>query len=294
MYLKSSYPPFLASEFPDGSESALFRILPVPLERSLSTGRGTRKAPSRILKASEQLEVFDGKSIPAEKGIRTLPPVSCRGSMELILNRIAEETEWIFSEGRIPVLLGGEHSISNGAFLAILRQIQKGAVPVGIVQIDARADLRDLYEGSPYSPACVMKRAVDLGFPIYQMGVRSLSPGEMDVRREKNIPYRDAPDLCSGTGVRDITLSPDFPDFVYLTIDAGGLDPSVIPGTGSPEAGGLGWYQILSLIDSIAARHRIIGFDLVELVPERGTDLSEHTAARLVYQIMGIIIRHMG
>jgi agmatinase len=295
MYLLKNYPPFLAAEFPKSGDSSLFHVLPVPLEReALSSLPGkTRKGPSAILKASGKLEVFDGKGIPAEVGIQTLPPVDCRGRIEDILNDIADQVEDIFEQEKIPVLLGGEHTLSNGAFLAILRQIEEGAVNVGIVQIDAHADLRERGEGTIYSRFCVMKRALDMGFPIYQMGVRSLSPGEMDLRKERNIPYRDASELCAGSGVKEITLSPDFPEYIYLTIDVDGLDPSVIPGTSYPEPGGLQWYQTLNLVESLAARYRIIGFDIVETAPGRDDTISAYAAARLTYQIMGIISRHI-
>jgi agmatinase len=138
-----------------------------------------------------------------------------------------------------------------------------------------------------------MKLAMDMGFPIYQMGVRSLSPGEMDLRKERNIPYRDAADLCAGSGVKEITLSPDFPDYIYLTLDVDGLDPSIMPGTANPEPGGLLWNQTLSLIESLAERYRIIGFDIVETAPAKGDRISAYTAARLTYQIIGIITRHI-
>ena len=143
--------------------------------------------PDKILEASQELEIFDGKSIPAESGIYTYPHVNCRGRKEEVLNRVADQVEKIFQMEKIPVLLGGDHSISNGAFLAILREIEKGSVNVGIVQIDAHADLKESDEGSLYTDSSVMKRALDMGFPIYQMGVRSLSPGEMDLRKERNI-----------------------------------------------------------------------------------------------------------
>ncbi len=283
MHHKKEYISFLASEFPQ-QETSLFHIVPVPME-----GNG----PELILEASHRLEVFDGKSIPAETGIYTHPPENCRGRKEEILNRVADRVEEIFQMERIPVLLGGDHSISNGAFLAILREIEKGSENVGIVQIDAHADLKESEEGSLYTDSSVMKRALDMGFPIYQMGVRSLSPGEMDLRKERNIPYRDASDLCSGNGVKEISLSPDFPEYIYLTIDADGLDPSVIPGTAYPEPGGLSWYQTLSLIGSLADRHRIIGFDIVGIAPGKDDQISAYTAAKLCYSVMGIIAREM-
>ena len=282
MHPKKNDTPFLASGFPQ-QEGSLFHLLPVPMESS---------GPDKILEASQELEIFDGKSIPAESGIYTYPHVNCRGRKEEVLNRVADQVEEIFQMEKIPVLLGGDHSISNGAFLAILREIEKGSVNVGIVQIDAHADLKESDEGSLYTDSSVMKRALDMGFPIYQMGVRSLSPGEMDLRKERNIPYRDASDLCSGNSTREVTLSPDFPDFIYLTIDMDALDPSIFPGTSHPEPGGLSWYQILSLISSLAERHNIIGFDIVGTEPDKHDRISAYTAAKLCYTVMGIIARN--
>jgi agmatinase len=292
MGFHKKYPPFLVSEYPDGDDSALFHILPVPLERSVSYGGGTGKGPSAILRASAQLEVFDGRSCPGDKGLMTHPPVQCGGPIKKVLERIAAATEKILIQGGIPVLLGGEHTLSGGAFQALRHRYGEGNSDIGIVQIDAHADLRDSYEGSRFSHACVMKRALDQDFPIYQLGIRSLSPEEIQLRKDRNIPYRDGEDLCSGTPVSAVNLPEGFPQDIYLTIDVDGLDPSIIPGTGTPEPGGLGWYQTLNLIDSIAGKHRIIGYDVVELAPTSGSIISEFTTARLVYQVMGIITRH--
>jgi len=293
MDMLKPYPSFLASEYRNGDESALFHVLPVPLERSVSYGGGTKRGPSAILKASSQLEVFDGWSTPGEEGIRTLPPVNCRGSVEKVLERISDATEGILARRSIPVLLGGEHTVSCGAFMALSRWYGNEAGKIGIIQIDAHGDLRDSYEGSKYSHACVMRRGVDRGFPIFQLGIRSLSPEEIELRQELSIPYRDGPELCSAPPVTEVSLPAEFPKEIYLTIDVDGLDPSVIPGTGTPEPGGLGWYQTLSLIESIASQRKIIGFDCVELAPQRGSSISEFTAARLVYQVMGIISRSL-
>lgn len=285
------YPAFLQSEFPKGGEDALFHLIPVPMERSVSYGGGTARGPSAILQASSQLEVYDGYGIPGEQGIRTLPPISCRGPVEGIFQRTAAAVEQILELGKIPILIGGEHSVTNGVFPALKNRSQKTGRPVGIVQIDAHGDLRDRYEGSLYSHACVMRRALDWGFPLFQLGVRSICPEEVELRRERDIPFQDAKELCSTVAIHTVQIPEGFPEEVYLTIDVDGLDPSVFPGTGTPEPGGLGWYQTLNLIDSLASQRKIIAFDLVELVPQKGTSVNEFSAARLIYQIMGILIR---
>lgn len=285
------FPPFLAAELPGNRDDALFHILPIPLGRG-ACARELERGPSSLLRASTRLEVFDGRGIPAEAGIFTHPPVDCRGRTEDVLNRIADRTEEIFLEERIPVLLGGDRGLSCGAFLAVLRRMEGGAEGVGILQIDAHANLKENGPDGFYSAASTMKRALEMGFPLYQVGVRSLSPGETDLRKEHDIPYRDAADLCSGAGVKEISLSPDFPEFLYLTIDLDALDPGVIPGTPLPEPGGLFWYQILGLIESLAERHRIVGFDITGLAPGEGDRISPYAAAQLAYRIMGILARY--
>lgn len=284
------YPGFLESEvgIMDPND-ALFHIIPAPYEKSVSYGTGTAQGPSAILRASQQLELFDGVDIPAECGIHTLAMIECEGTRDAALNHIRKTIEAVLDRNKIPVLLGGEHTVTVGA----LRALQHRYAPdkIGIVQFDAHADLRDTYEGSPLSHACVMHRALDMGFDIYQIGIRSLSYEEACLRREKGIGHLDARRIATA-GFPDPILPAGFPSTVYLTIDVDGLDPSVIAATGTPEPGGLNWYQMMYALETIVAHHEVVGFDVVELAPIPGLHAADYAAARLIYNTMGIIRRH--
>jgi agmatinase len=290
--IRKKYPPFLASEIENTPrEKALFHILSAPMEKTVSYGGGASRGPGAILRASAQLEVWDGYSIPAEEGIYTHRPLQCRGSQERALERISAEVYKSCSSGAIPVLLGGEHTVTVGAFDALRRQSsESGSELPGIVQLDAHADLRESYEGSIYSHACAMKRGVDMGFKLFQLGVRSMSPPEVELRKEINIGHLDAADLHK-SDLNYFSLPEDFPQEIYLTIDIDGFDPAVFPETGTPEPGGVMWPQFFTVLNRIAEQRKIIGFDVVELAPPRKAANSPFAAARLVYDVMGIIQR---
>ena len=282
------YPVFLGSEFDHPApQDALFHILPVPWEASVSYGGGTAQGPAAILQASWQLESWDGHGNPSAKGIYTHPPVDCAGEAETVVERIAAATRDIVAAGKFPIALGGEHSVTYGVIKGLL---DAGIEDFGVVQIDAHADLREAYEGKPYSHASVMKRIVDCDIPLFQLGVRALCEEEQHIREHKSVHYLDAEQLVPGN-ITDITLPEDFPEQVFFTVDVDGLDPSVFPATGTPVPGGLGWYQTLSLFESVARQRRIIGFDLMEFAPIANFHAYEFSAALLAYKLMGIIAR---
>lgn len=264
-------------------ENSKFHIIPVPYEQTVSYGGGTAFGPAKILEASVQLELFDGKGNPSKKGIFTKPPV-IEETPEKLFESIDKSITEILKLGKIPVILGGEHSVSIGAFKSLLKNKKK----FGIVQIDAHGDLRDSFEGSKYSHACVMKRAIDLGIDIFQIGVRSLSLPEVELRKELGIKYIDAAQLYKN-GIPKKILPHDFPEEIYLTIDVDGLDPSIIPATGTPEPGGLSWYDTIEILEKITKERKVTGFDVVELAPIPNLHYPEFTCARLIYQLMGMI-----
>jgi len=278
---------FLASEVPPRpAKQCLFHVIPVPLEATVSYGGGTAAGPEAILTASDQLELFDGKGTPGLKGIFTHPPVDCNGSPETILRRIANTTLTALENGAIPVLLGGEHSLTYGALLALKEHCRE---PLGVIQFDAHADLRDSYEGSRWSHACVMRRAVaDLGLPLVQIGNRSYCLEERDARITHAVTTWDAPWLARNP-LPESLLPPDFPSRVFLTFDVDGLDPSVIAETGTPVPGGLGWYQALDLAALALRGRQLVGFDVVELAPRPDRHASDFAAASLVYALMGLL-----
>jgi len=283
------YPIFLGSELTQPlPQQARFHLLPVPLEASVSYGGGTAQGPAAILDASWQLELWDGESNPADRGIYTHTPVDVSGEPHQVIERIAAATRKILSCQGLPVALGGEHTATLGLIKGLLAA---GITDLGVVQIDAHADLRDAYEGNPYSHASVMKRILDLGVPVFQLGVRALCEEELATRKKANIRYLDAQTLVTGN-IHSVTLPEDFPRHLFFTLDIDGIDPSVFPATGTPVPGGLGWYQTLALFESVVRQRNLVGFDLMEFAPIDGFHAYQFSAALLVYKMMGIVERH--
>ena len=291
--IESITPAFLASEFPPAApEKALFHIIPAPLERSVSYGSGCALGPAAILEASQQLEAWDGSSLPGELGIFTAPAVDCRGTMEQSIAAIADSARTVLRHKALPVLLGGEHS----ATLGVLQALAEKHGSFGLVHIDAHADLRPSYQGSIFSHASIMHRAVaDLGLRLAQFGVRDLCLEEVQIRKQFGVHFCDAPQLVPALMRQELPaqlLPQDFPERVYLSFDVDGLDPSLVPATGTPVPGGLDWYGALAIVRACLTNRTVLGFDLVELAPLPGLHSSNYTSARLVYHIMGIIARH--
>ncbi len=282
-------PRFLETEIPDlAPEQARFHVLPVPYEKTVSYGRGTAHGPAAILEASAQLERWDGASDPGADGIFTWPPVDCSGPDAQVIDTIAAAVARILTLGKTPVVLGGEHTVTWGV---IKGYIEAGVRDFGVVQIDAHADLRDEYEGSKLSHACVMRRVVEAGIPLFQLGTRAYSQEEREARAMHGVRYLDAEQLVPDN-VRTFTLPADFPSQVFFTLDVDGIDPSVLPATGTPVPGGLGWYQTLGLFESTARQRRIIGFDILEFAPISGFHAFDFAAALLVYKMMGTVQRN--
>jgi agmatinase len=162
---------------------------------------------------------------------------------------------------------------------------------VGILHVDAHADLRERYEGTPLSHACVMRRAVDLGFAVHQLGVRSLSREEQEFREASDkLSYQDARDFWFKQRPR-LILPDNFPESVHISLDLDGLDVSLMPATGAPEPGGLFWGQLMALLEDAARTRRILSADVVELAPAPGLHGCDYLAARLVYAVMGLVQR---
>ncbi|TBR42477.1 agmatinase [Marinomonas agarivorans] len=280
---------FLASEIEQAPiEQAAFSVLPVPYEKTVSYGGGTALGPAAILNASEQLETWDGKSNPSALGIHTCDTVNCQGDAAQVIERIANAVTHILASGSMPVVLGGEHTVTYGVIKGYL---DAGISDFGVVQIDAHADLRDAYEGDPYSHASVMKRVVDEGIPLYQLGIRAYCDEERNTREQNpHIHFADADDLVPDNQ-QSIQLPANFPQKVFFTVDVDGLDPSVFPSTGTPVPGGLSWYQTLKLFESVAKQREIIGFDIMEFAPIDGFHAYDFSAALLTYKLMGIVQR---
>ena len=283
------YPIFLGSEIEQPEpDKAMFHVLPVPYEKSVSYGGGTALGPNAILQASWQLEEWDGKSKPCDEGIYTCEPVDCSVTPQQVIDNIAKATTDIIKAGAMPVVLGGEHTVTYGVIKGLR---DAGIDDFGIVQIDAHADLRQAYEGDFLSHASVMKRAVDMGIPLYQLGIRAYCEEEMAFRDEFGVLYQDADELVPNR-IQSIELPEDFPQKVFFTLDIDGMDPSVFPSTGTPVPGGLDWYQTLNLFESVAKQREIIGFDIMEFAPIEGFHAYDFSASLLTYKLMGIVQRN--
>jgi agmatinase len=280
---------FLGSEITQPKlEQAKFHVLPIPYEHSVSYGGGTALGPASIIEASEQLEIWDGKSNPSLLGIYTHPAIDCEGEAEQVIERIATATRNILDAGGMPVGIGGEHTITWGIIKGYLDNEVNN---FGVVQIDAHADLRHAYEDNLYSHASVMKRVVEKGIPLFQLGIRAYCEEEMQARKEFNVHYLDADQLVPNN-ISQFELPADFPENVFFTLDIDGMDPSIFPSTGTPVPGGLGWYQTLSLFECVAKQRRIIGFDLNEFAPIEGFHAYQFAASHLLYKMMGIVSRN--
>ncbi|PLX70569.1 MAG: agmatinase [Denitrovibrio sp.] len=273
---------------PSAPEDAFFHVIPVPYERTVSYGGGTSSGPKAILEASCQLELFDTKSIPADLGIYTALPVDCSGTIKETLQNVRNEVSDTLDMEKIPVIIGGEHTVTYGAIEALYDKYGKDFC---VVQFDAHADLRDEYDGTKFSHACVMKRIFDLDIPFFQLGTRSYSMEEHNLRIRHNIQFLDGEEICRN-GVDGFELPPYFPENVFITFDIDGLDSAIMPATGTPVPGGLLWFDALDLVAKSIAGRNCIGFDVVEYSPIKGFHGYDFTAAQLVYNIMGIIQRN--
>jgi agmatinase len=270
-------------------------IVPAPLEYTVSYGKGTAQGPAAILAASTQVEVYDEEigAIPAEQGIGTLAPLSfVELSHAEALGVIHQAITEVLTHGQLPVTLGGEHSLTAPCVRAI-QEAADGAA-LGIVQLDAHADLRPEYEDSPLSHACAMRRVLDItGTELVGIGIRSISPQEIaDLHNgDVHATILWAHDLAAGRADISGALGA-LPERVYLTIDLDCFDPGIMPAVGTPEPGGLGWYSVLGIIRAIAATKQIVGADIVELAPVPGMIASDFLAAKLVYRLLGAIWQH--
>jgi agmatinase len=258
----------------------------VEMEKSVSYGGGTAAGPRAILEASLQLEAFDGRTVPGQAGMYTHKPLKCQADdVAQDLEAIASEVRGVLQKNGLPVILGGEHTVTLGALEAIAASGKK----IGVVQFDAHADLRDTYEGNRLSHACVMRRVQEMGLPFIQIGVRSLSKEEYIFRRTHNIQSLDAADINSG-GIPAAVLPWDFPEHIYITFDVDCFDASIMPATGTPEPGGLTWYQVMDLLHKVCTKRIVCGFDVVELAPIPTMHAPDFTAAKLVYKLMGLAL----
>ena len=275
---------FLGSELQEHENlraSAKFQIVPCPMEKTVSYGSGTYFGPNAILQASQELE----RSPICKPGFFTQAPIDCSVDHKTCLLELQKRNEGIVTEGHFPVILGGEHSLTWAAVKGVSEAIGQ---KIGIVQVDAHADLRDSYQGRVHSHASVMNLLVQDGHRLASIGVRAICEEEKKTRKKYSVFFQDAGELVRAN-VSSIDLPSDFPELVYLSFDLDGLDPSVIPAVGTPVPGGLGYYQSIDLVKSALEGRTCVGMDLVELSPNQADIVSPFTAASLVQELLAFV-----
>ena len=284
-----AYLDFLGPPRPVDAASARIRVLPIPYDLTTSYQPGTRRGPIALLEASTHLEWWDHqlRIEPAEVGIATLPPIEPDTSgPQAMMGRVAAAADQWVDPDRLLITIGGEHSISAPLVATHAARVQR----LSVLQIDAHADLRTSFEGSPHNHACVMHRVFEMDVPIAQVGIRSLTEDEHALIDGSNrITTVFADEIVRETRSDWIQhVVAGLTDQVYVTIDVDGLDPSIMPATGTPEPGGLSWDQVNQLLEAVAAEHTIVGGDLVELAPIGGSVAPDFLAAKLAYRLMAL------
>jgi N1-aminopropylagmatine ureohydrolase len=259
-------------------------LLPIPYEQTTTYGTGTKEGPNALIAASRHMELYD-EELDYEVyqvGIHTLPELEPLASgPKAMLERITEVTGELLDQGKFVVGLGGEHTIAFG----LVRAYAERFPGLSVLQIDAHADLRDSYQGTPYNHASVLRRIMEI-VPAVQVGIRSLSREEATWVQGHGARLFYASEVV-GSPTIATAISEALTDQVYLTICLDGFDPSIMPAVGTPEPGGLGWYDVLRIVRRVAETRHIVGFDVVELFPIPGNVAPDFLAAKLVYKVLG-------
>jgi len=265
-------------------------VWPVSYEGTVSYGTGTAEGAMAIVDASRNMELYEEETDAEvyKLGIHTLPEFEPREDPEKMMSDLYHRTKELLDSDKFVCMLGGEHSVSAPVIKAHAEKFHN----LSVLQIDAHADLRDTYDGTPHSHASIMARVVkDLRIPSVQVGIRSISADEARLIAT-GIPTKIywARDVAGKTDWIDEAID-NLTENVYLTIDIDGLDPSLVPTTGTPEPGGLGWYETLELIRKLAERKRIVGMDLVEYSYFETYDSPAFLCSKLVYKSLAYIFR---
>jgi agmatinase len=269
-------------------QNARASILPAPYDGTSTWIKGADRGPAAIIDASAHMELYDietGTEV-YKRGISTEPALDGTGTPEAMAERVRAAVGRLLDAGRLPVMLGGEHSVTIGAVQATAARFPG----LSVLQLDAHTDLRPTFEGSTYNHACVMSRVRDV-CPFVQVGIRS-----MDVEETAHLPEGKvffAERLQGDTAWIDSVVAA-LTDTVYLTVDLDVFDPSLIPSTGTPEPGGMLWYPVLALLRRVCSARKVVAFDVVELCPSPANRGPDFAAAKLVYKILTYIFETSG
>lgn len=262
-------------------------ILPIPLEATVTFGAGTADGPAAIIAASQHVELYDrehDREPALDYGVHTLPAVELPPDPAAAIQRIAEAVRRAVASGKLVVCLGGEHTISAGVSRGLIEAL---GGPFSVVQIDAHCDLRDEWDETPYSHACVVRRMLDDARveQVLQLGIRSIDTEEVEFRRAHPERLRTwyAEDVHAG-GWREELVELVSDRRVHITIDVDGLDPGIVPATGTPEPDGLSWSEALDVLRTTAGAADVCAIDCVELAPHQGQHAADYAVAKLVYK----------
>lgn len=283
--------PFLGSEIESSYEASNVVILPIPYEATTSYRKGCEHGPDALLEASQQLENYDeelDQETATQAGIYTYSSIADTRNGQVTSEQMLQETRQtvaqLIQDGKFVISLGGEHSITTGIVQAYH---EVSSEPFTVIQIDAHGDMRHEYEGSIHSHACVMRRILDMGLPTLPIAIRAVCQEEADLIKAKSIPVIWAREIAQNANwiEKAIALIPT--ERVFITIDLDGIDPALIPGVGTPEPGGLNWYALTTFLRRVFETHQVIGCDVMELAPIADSVVSQFTAAKLVYKLIG-------
>lgn len=271
---------------PDKSTYPASRVvlLPIPYEATTTYRHGTCRAPMAILDASVHMELYDDELQEETHriGIHTHPPLIVDDDdPEDALDKIERGVARLLMDGKFPVVLGGEHTLTIG----VVRALLKFSPSLHVLQLDAHADLRDRYQGSSFSHACAMRRVREL-CPVVQVGIRSLSAEEADEAQKRGWNLHFAHQMAQDKRwAKEVIKSVGSP--LYITIDMDFFDSSQVPAVGNPEPGGFGWSETVRFLKEMISQRDLVGFDIVELCPQGGSTTSEFFAAKLIYRLIG-------
>ncbi|HLF72605.1 MAG TPA: agmatinase [Dehalococcoidia bacterium] len=262
-------------------------ILPVPYDSTVSARSGAKDGPAAIIANSMDMELYDAGIgfEPYLHGVYTSPAVFVtNASPEAMIDRVHEIAAEYLNAGKFLVTLGGEHTIAVGSFRA-----HRDRYPgLSVLAIDAHADLRDEYQDTRYNHACSLRRMLD-DVPVSQVGLRSAAVEEAALIAERRLPFY-SPKAFRAMGADLSQIVDGLSDHVYVTIDLDGLDSGEMPAVGTPEPGGLAWEEVSDLIRAVAAKKRIVGFDIMELAPDLGPKACAYAAAKLTYRMIGLAL----
>jgi agmatinase len=269
----------LPEEYSNPNDAAIV-IIPVAYDGTSTWVKGADKGPAAVIQAAANMELYDIEtdSEVYKKGIFTEETIAGEVATEDMIKAVAGVVEYYLEKNKFTIVLGGEHSVSIGSIKTYAERFEN----LTVLQLDAHADLREEYNGSKYNHACVMARAKEL-CPIVQVGIRSMDHSEKKSMDTSRVFF--AKDIYNNTDWIKKVIS-KLSDNVYITIDLDVFDPSIMPSTGTPEPGGLFWYDVLALLKAVAAKKNIVGFDVVELCPDERNKAPDFLAAKLIYKLL--------